>query len=341
LQSWAKRKAVGPEQEYERRRDYQRKEKRVYCQTRYGPIAVQEQVYRHTRGGEQVRPFLRAARVSCRGYSLGLQRVVTDFGADVSFGRGPEKVREHYGIEVSASTVRAITEGDAAAMEKSESDAAWWRQKLASGGVTRLLTEMDGSMVPTVQMAEDKGNKRRQREVNWQEARLCLAGLPESTRRRYGATMGSVEEAGREWKACLAQAGGGLATRLHCVGDGAAWIESLAVRTFRSQADYLVDFYHVSQYLAKAAAVVVVKAESAKAWLHRQQERLKKNQTTRVLADLLPHCEAAEVADLDAPVRVCYRYMRNHMSQMDYAGAIASGLPIGSGGIESSHRTIV
>ncbi len=76
-----------------------------------------EQIYRHGRGGAQVRPFMRAARVSCRGYSLGLQRVVTDFGADVAFGRVPEKVREHYGIEVAASTVRAITEGHGAAVE--------------------------------------------------------------------------------------------------------------------------------------------------------------------------------------------------------------------------------
>ncbi len=64
-----------------------------------------------------MRPFAGAARVSCRGYSLGLERVVTDFGADVSLARVPEKVREHYGIEVCASTVRAITEGHGAALE--------------------------------------------------------------------------------------------------------------------------------------------------------------------------------------------------------------------------------
>jgi hypothetical protein len=296
---------------------------------------VQEQVYRHGRGGEQVRPFVRRARVSCRGYSLGLQRVVTDFGADVSFARVPEKVREHYGIEVSASTVRVITEGHAAALE-SECEVS---VKLPLGGVTRLLTEMDGSMVPTVQMAEDKGDKRHQRKVSWTEARLCLAGVPESVSRKYAATMGSVEEAGRRWKTCVVQAGGGRATRLHCVGDAASWIESQAERQFGSQASYLVDFYHVSEYLAKAA--VVVAAKSARAWLHTQQARLKKNQVAEVLAELLPHCEAAALPEAEAPVRVCHRYLRNHSAQLDYAGALAAGLPIGSGEIESSHRTVI
>ena len=150
---------------------------------------------------------------------------------------------------------------------------------------------------------------------------------------------GSVEAAGRRWKTCVVQAGGGRATRLHCVGDAAPWIESQAERQFGSQASYLVDFYHVSEYLAKAA--VVVAAQSAKAWLHAQQARLKKNQGAEVLAALLPHCEAATLPDTEAPVRVCQRYLRNHAAQLDYAGALAAGLPIGSGEIESSHRTII
>jgi len=68
---------------------------------------------------------------------------------------------------------------------------------------------------------------------------------------------------------------------------------------------------------------------------------LKKNQVTEVLAALALHCEAAAVPGTEAPVRVCQRYLRNHLSHLDYAGAIAAGLPIGSGEIESSHRTII
>ncbi len=296
---------------------------------------VREQVYRHGRGGESVRPFMCAARVSCRGYSYGLQRVVTDFGADVSFARVPEKVREHYGVEVCASTVRAITEGHGAALESGAEVSV----KLPLGGVTRLVTEMDGSMVPTVQMAEDKGDKRRQRKVGWTEARLSLAGVPEQVSRKYAATMGSVEEAGRRWKSCVAAAGGGRRTRLHCVGDGASWIADQAARQFGSQAGFLVDFYHVSEYLARAAAVVA--PQSATAWLHTQQQRLKKNQVSEVLVALTPHCEAVGVPEAEAPVRVCQRYLRNHISHLDYAGALAADLPIGSGEIESGHRTVI
>ncbi|MCI5197194.1 MAG: hypothetical protein D3919_13405, partial [Candidatus Electrothrix sp. AW5] len=67
-----------------------------------------EQEYRQP--GKRFRPFSESAGITCRGCSLPLQRVVTDFGADHSFGRVPGKLKEHYGITLSASTVRAVTQ---------------------------------------------------------------------------------------------------------------------------------------------------------------------------------------------------------------------------------------
>jgi hypothetical protein len=57
-----------------------------------------------------VRPFSVAAEISCREYSLPLQRAITDFGADVPFHKIPAKLTEHYGISVPVSSSRVITE---------------------------------------------------------------------------------------------------------------------------------------------------------------------------------------------------------------------------------------
>jgi hypothetical protein len=40
-------------------------------------------------------------------------------------------------------------------------------------------------------------------------------------------------------------------------------------------------------------------------------------------------------------VRACHRYLSNRLDQLDYQGALAQGLPIGSGEIESAPRYIV
>lgn len=213
---------------------------------------MREQSYRRARSREQVRPFSLAAQVACRSYSLGLQRVLTDFGADVPFGQVVEKVQEHYGISVAASAVRAITQAHGAALEW----AAQVPAQMPAEGVAVVVAEMDGSMIPTVQIAAGRGDKRRRREVSWQEARLSLAGVVGSVQRYYGATLGSVEQAGQQWRACAVRAGAGRHTHVHCVGDGARWIINQARQQFGVQGSYLVDFYHVSEYLAAAAAVV-------------------------------------------------------------------------------------
>lgn len=282
-----------------------------------------------------MRPFSAAAQVRCRGNSLGLQRVMADFGADAAFAQAAAKVREHYGIEVNHSAVRAVTQSHGEALQSDLSVVP----TLPAQGVRRALAEMDGSMIPIVQMTADQGDRRRGREVCWQEARLCLVGVPESQTRSYAATLGSVAEAGREWKACAVSAGVGRATKVHCVSDGAAWIIHQARAQFGAQATYVVDFYHVSQYLAAAAQVVAPQA--AHSWLHQQQARLKANQVESVLAHLAPFEESARVVDSESPVRTCVRYLKNHIEHLDYQTALVEGLPIGSGEIESGHRTVI
>ena len=71
-------------------------------------MSVEEKCF--TRKGKLIRPFSKSSQVRCRGYSLPLERAITDFGADVPFGKVVEKMKEHYGIEPPSSTIRLITE---------------------------------------------------------------------------------------------------------------------------------------------------------------------------------------------------------------------------------------
>ncbi|MGH9941064.1 MAG: hypothetical protein ACRD9R_01750 [Pyrinomonadaceae bacterium] len=68
---------------------------------------------------------------------------------------------------------------------------------------------------------------------------------------------------------------------------------------------------------------------------------MKANQSAEVLAELALHREAAAVAEVEAPVRRCERYLHARLDYLDYAGAIARGLPIGSGEIESGPRSVL
>ena len=60
-----------------------------------------------------------------------------------------------------------------------------------------------------------------------------------------------------------------------------------------------------------------------------------------MLTELRPRVEPVGVADADAPVRRCVRYLENRPTQLDYQGALRAGLPIGSGEIESAHCSVI
>ena len=82
-----------------------------------------------------------------RGYSKPLQRRITDFGADVTFGKISFKLKEHYGIEVPKTSAQAITEEHACKVRENE---CLQTEIPDRSGVDQIVAEMDGSMIPIV-----------------------------------------------------------------------------------------------------------------------------------------------------------------------------------------------
>ena len=68
---------------------------------------------------------------------------------------------------------------------------------------------------------------------------------------------------------------------------------------------------------------------------------MKASLASDVLLALRPHIEASTAPEEQAPVRACYRYIKNRLHQLDYKTAIDNTLPIGSGEIESAHRYVI
>jgi hypothetical protein len=282
-----------------------------------------------------IRPFVAGAGVKNRGYSLCLQAAVSDFGKDMPFAHIREKVKRHYGVEIGTSAGYAITMRHARRMKPASTLPAARRE------ASMLIGEMDGSMVPVVEMSkeEDVADLRKTRKVLWREMKLCLVREKGTVRPLFGATMGDAGQAGKVM-GCVAKAAGfGALTHLHAVGDGAPWVSDQIEQQFGARSKYLIDFYHLCEYLAAAAKICSPLASST--WLAEQKVSLKTGDARAVLAALTPYCEDKEVPNDDAPVRACYRYIENRLHQLDYPRAIEQDLPIGSGEIESAHRYII
>lgn len=282
---------------------------------------------------------MKRAKVRHRGCSRPLQRVVTDFGADVAFAQVEDKLVEHYGILLAESTIRRVTEAHAQTIYTTAPVDETWP---VEAGCRSVIVEMDGGMVPIVEADAAQTDRRKGKTLQWKEAKLCLAHAAGSQTLSYGGTLqGDVEEAGKQLFASAKQAGFGKTTQVHAVGDGAEWIARQVEERFGRQGGYLVDFYHVCDYLGAAAAAIHPEADAAKAWFNQQKDALKTGQRADVLESLRVHLEAGDVPDSQASVRSCYRYLSRRQDQLDYPKALANALPIGSGEIESAHRYIV
>ena len=298
--------------------------------TTFGQVEVVEQLLRLGRRGAELRPFCKSAGVQPRGYSRPLQRVLADFGAEASFARAAERVKEHYRIEVSGSAVRQQTLAHGRKM-------SGLTLKHPGPLPRQLITEMDGSMVPVMQPGKGP-DARKGKTLLWREARLRMARGIEQTKAVYGATMGTADIASGVWRETALQAGLHDKAFVHGVGDGAPWIVDKFGENFGQQGRYLIDFYHVSESLAAAAPTVAAKGKE-QSWRHRQQGRLLNNQSQKVLRSLEPHQEGTTTAE--TPVRDACRYLKERQNHLDYATARHYKLPIGSGEIESAHRHVI
>ena len=286
-----------------------------------------------------MRPFLRSAKVIPRGCSRPLQRAITDFAADQPFAQARMKLQEHYGFAIGESTIQRIALGHAKTIFEASRVLPVFPE--TAGEHKDIIAQTDGGMVPIVEPAANQKDKRKGKTLSWREAKISMAHAKGSTTPVYaGAIEGGVEMAGQQLFECAVRAGFGANSRVHAVGDGAPWIVGQVEQQFGAQGSYLIDFYHVCEYLSAAAKAIWADAAAQEAWMEAQKDALKTGRLDKALQALARHCEAAEVADDQAPVRRCHRYLIGRRNQLNYRQALANDLPIGSGEIESAHRYI-
>ena len=292
---------------------------------------MKEQCLRLGRRGPQVRPFCSRARISARAYSQPLQRALVDFGADDSFLEATRKVREHYGVEIPIAAARQQTLAHAKAIGAVEHEPA--------APAKIVLTGLDGSMVPLVQSGTGE-DQRKGKTLFWKQANLCCARAKDAAECIYGATMASVKMSGLIWREVARNAGLVENSSLHAVADGADAIYHAFQEQFGiwdDRAKFTVDYYHVDEHLGQAAEVIAPKAKTE--WLHEQHGRLLDNKIAEVLQVLEMNFEPADQEF--TPVRAVHQYLHKRKDNLDYAGARAQGLPIGSGEVESGHKHVI
>lgn len=132
------------------------------------------------------------------------------------------------------------------------------------------------------------------------------------------------------------------------LGDGAEDVWSILTKYINKEMmgidpARLVDFWHVIEKLSAAAGVLFAdqKERHQRREIWKRLLRRSSSAVETILSELKGSGkERVKVGD-DCPVHDAITYLENHREMMDYARARGAGLPIGSGNVEATCKTLI
>lgn len=305
-------------------------------------IQIWEQTFllkkRRGRKSHRIRPLKQDAGIKHRAYSKRCQKLITDFGAEESFAKAADRMKEHHGVELNPTTVQRITVSHASRAQDIITKDLEDFPSLETE--KQMIMEMDGEMVPLVDttIPEDSEIKdcRKARKCLWAELKIGTAQRFGEIDWKYASSFNSADELGDRMGNILKKSlGWNGESKVYGIGDGATWIPAQFERIAGSNYWYTVDLYHLCEYFSSAASAWT---DDAKKETRRLKEQMKKGEVDKVLQELK---DKAKLYPEHVGLHDCIRYMNNRSGQFKYDKALEKGLPIGSGKVESSHRHLI
>jgi len=130
-----------------------------------------------------------------------------------------------------------------------------------------------------------------------------------------------------------------LGRNLVFISDGAIWLRQMVEENY-PQATMILDFYHVMEYVGTLGVAALGNGKRTSEWIESQRQLLLDSQVDRVLNNLKNLQKTAPELD-DNLYQRTHNYLDSNRDRMDYKSYRNRELLIGSGAIESAHRTVV
>jgi hypothetical protein len=257
---------------------------------------------------------------------------------------------ESVGQEVGRHYTALRTDLEAVLMEE-------YRVPAAAASVSVALDRVSVPMEETVAPTDRAGHPGTRKRKVWRQFRMAYcATLTLHDRKgealqtlRYGRMpQGEVDELCRT----LAQDVGTLLRKQPMLGvvllaDGAPELwnlltGSLNAETLGVPVRQVVDLWHLLEKLGSAARLLYGETHSS-AVLHSWRLRLlnRTRSVAEILQELYNSGKQAVAVGTSRPVHEAITYLENHQARMNYAAARRHGLPVGSGNVEATCKSLV
>lgn len=246
-----------------------------------------------------------------------------------SYGNCNEAIKKFIDVEVSATQVYRVADlyGNEVGKELNRESVL---EPVRKDEV--LYAQADGSMILT-------------REKGWAEVKLgrvfkssnCIHSGEKPgwiSNSQYIAHLGGYKQFTGQMDNLL-DSHGNLGERLVFISDGAMWIRNWIEDAFPNAVSIL-DYYHASEHLHEFSNKFFKDKEQEKRWAEEQKQLMLDGCIATVIDNI------KKIASNNAAADKLIAYYEDNKGRMDYKRykQIGCGI-IGSGAIESSHRTVI
>jgi hypothetical protein len=321
-----------------------------------GAVRVMRAWYHCRECGHGFAPRDEQLGVAGTSLSPGLTQMIARAGAEVPFGKAAALLADLAGVTVTARTVERSAEASgASARAAGAAEAAALRARAIRplpppGPVPDMLyIEVDGTGVP-VRRSETEGRKgkaedgqARTREIKlarfFTVSRMDSDGKPvtDPGSSSYVATFDGKDALAGLVEAEYLRRGGERFRQVVAIGDGAAWIWTMAGALY-PHATHITDIYHAREHLHDLANHLAFITPDPARWLEERSAELDAGNIGAIITAARQYpLTGVKATELDTKVG----YFDHNAHRMRYQHFRELGMFTGSGHIEAACKAIV
>jgi hypothetical protein len=310
--------------------------------TIFGKIEIRSPYYWGS--GKGFKPLIHEMNITHQGRSETVKRALSDFGIEFSFAAATKQFSEHYHYDISTSAASRTTKAIAnEAMDYIEEKIAD-PQTENKDTVKKLLVELDGCEIRTAELQINENtdektpvyhNPKKEKVINWRDVRLGFVRPLDSDSKIFVGKMDSYPEIVGDLHNAAKWIGMTSETETIGVADGGIGLSEEMKRQF-PQMQFVLDKSHLKAHFYETAEKIGIPAKKQRGWVNGQIASISDGKVFEILEEL----KSKQDKNPNDRLLRLIGYVKRFCDSVNYNEYKEKGYPIGSGEIESAHKSV-
>jgi hypothetical protein len=297
--------------------------------------------------GASSKPLIDEMKITHQGRSEAVNRALGDFGIEDSFARAAARFKEHYHYDIGSSAAARSTKNTAEqAMTYLENKLSDFpsEQKQEKRSTDKMLVELDGCEIRTAQLVPIEnstettpvyGNPKKNKQIKWRDVRLAFARSLDSPSKIFVGKMDSYPEVVSQLHSAAVLTGMTPETEIIGVADGGIGLSEELKRQFPTM-QFILDKSHLKDHFYETAEEMGISKKDRAKWVKPRIRAISKGYVGEIMEELKEEYEKKPNNRLKRLIG----YIERFYDALNYNSFKGKGYPIGSGEIESAHKSI-